>query len=227
MPWYLLSQPYLPRHQPPGHNVQVSSNASAGSNVPNTLLMTCQVQIQAPDSTSVKARALLDSESTMSFVSERIVQSLGLRLTVSGIGGMSTKSSQSFVSPLQVSSLYSPEVKYKITATVVPRVTCDLPLQLAHNHSNWSHLSMLPLADPDFALPGRIDLLMGADLYADVMLHGRRCGPLALPQPSKQVLVGFSLEKPTATLIQQIKRRLLPFTLPSHPAMTHFACSGK
>ena len=95
MPWYLLSQPYLPRHQPPGHNVQVSSNASAGSNVPNTLLMTCQVQIQAPDSTSVKARALLDSGSTMSFVSERIVQSLGLRLTVSGIGGMSTKSSQS------------------------------------------------------------------------------------------------------------------------------------
>ena len=171
---------------PPGVNVQVSSNASAGSNVPNTLLMTCQVQIQAPDGTSVKARALLDSGSTMSFVSERIVQSLGLkrhaqRLTVSGIGGMSSNSSQSFVSTLQVSSLYSPEAKYEITAIVVPRVTCDLPLQPVLNYSSWSHLSMLPLADPDFALPGRIDLLLGADLYADVMLHGRRCGPHGTP----------------------------------------------
>ena len=54
-----------------GHDLQeVSSNASTGSNVPNTLLMTCQVQVMAPDGTSIKARALLDSGSTMSFVSE-------------------------------------------------------------------------------------------------------------------------------------------------------------
>ena len=55
----------------------VSSNTSAGSNVPNTLLMTCQVQIKA-DGTFIKAHALLDSRSTMSFISERIVQSCGL-----------------------------------------------------------------------------------------------------------------------------------------------------
>ena len=46
----------------------VSSNTSAGSNIPNTLLMTCQVRIKAPDGTYVKARALLDSGSTISFV---------------------------------------------------------------------------------------------------------------------------------------------------------------
>ena len=33
----------------------------------------------------------------------------------------------------------------------------------------------------DFALPGRIDLLLGAYLYADVMMHGRRCGPHGTP----------------------------------------------
>ena len=171
----------------PGHNLQeVSSNASTGSNVPNTLLMTCQVQVVAPDGTSIKARALLDSGSTMSFVSERIVQSLGLnrqsqRLTVSGIGGMSSKSPLSFVSMLEVSSLYVPKTKYAITAVVVPRVTCDLPLQPVYNSSNWSHISNLSLADPDFGTPGRIDLLLGADIYADVLLHGRRCGPPGTP----------------------------------------------
>ena len=41
--------------------------------------MTCQIQVLAPDGKSVKGRAFVDSESTMSFVSERIVQSLSLK----------------------------------------------------------------------------------------------------------------------------------------------------
>ena len=48
----------------------ISSNTSTGSGLPNTLLMTCQVRINTPDGSFVKARALLDSASTTSFVSE-------------------------------------------------------------------------------------------------------------------------------------------------------------
>ena len=122
----------------------------------------------------------------MPFVSEHIVQSLGLnrrsqRLTVSGIGGISRTSPPSFVSTFEVSSLYLPRTKYAITAIVVPRVTCDLPLQPVYNSSNWNHISNLSLADPDFGTPVRIDLLLGADIYANVLLHGRRCGPPGTP----------------------------------------------
>ena len=104
----------------------VCSNTSTGSNLSNTLLMTCQVRINAPDGTSIKARALLDSGSTTSFVSERVVQSLELSrrsqcLTVSGIGGISHNSPLSSVSTFEVSSLHSPKAKYAITAIVVPR----------------------------------------------------------------------------------------------------------
>ena len=104
---------------------KVSSNTSAGSNVPNTLLMTWQVRIKAPDGTYVKARALLDSGSTISFVSEFIVQSYGLNrrsqcLTVSGIGGMSRKPPLNYISKFEISSLYSSQDKYSITAIVVP-----------------------------------------------------------------------------------------------------------
>ena len=132
----------------------VVSNASTGSSVPNTLLMTCQVRDKAPDGTLIRGRALLDSGSTSSFVSERIVQSLGLnrssqRLTVSGIGGMTHKSPLSSVSTFEVSSLYPSNVKYTITAIVVPRVTCDLPLQPVIGGSKWDHLSSIALADPD------------------------------------------------------------------------------
>ena len=148
--------------------------------------MTCQVRVRAPDGNSVKVRALLDSGSTSSFVSERVVQSLGLSrhsqaLTVSGIGGLSHKSPLSSVSTFEISSLTSSNAKYTISAIVVPRVTCDLPLQPVYNSSQWSHLSNITLADPDFATPGRIDLLLGADIYSDVLLHGRRCGPPNTP----------------------------------------------
>lgn len=144
--------------------------------------MTCQVKVKAPDGTLVKVRALLDSGSTSSFVSERVVQFLSLsrcsqRLTVSGIGSTTHKSPLSSASTFEVSSLCMPSEKFAVTAIVVPRVTCDLPLQPVYNHSNWDHLSDITLADPDFATPGKIDLLLGADIYSDVRLHSRRCGP--------------------------------------------------
>ena len=180
-----------PQIRSPTSSTQVESNAhascvSTGTAVPNTLLMTCQVKVNAPEGTSIKARALLDSGSTTSFVSERIVQALGLIrrskcLTISGIGGLSHKSPLQSVSTFEITSLYSPKSKYSLTAIVVPRVTCDLPLQPVHMDPQWSHLSGLALADPDFASPGRIDLLLGADIYADVLLHGRRCGPQGTP----------------------------------------------
>ena len=163
-----------------------ASHASTGSNLPNTLLMTCQVRIKAPDGTSIKVRALLDSGSTSSFVFERVAQSLGLKrssrcLSVSGIGGMPHKSPLSSVSTFEISSLYQPSAKHVITAIVVPRVTCDLPLRPIYDHSGWHHLSNITLADRDFATPGKIDLLLGADVYSDVLLNGRRCGPHNTP----------------------------------------------
>ena len=47
--------------------------------------------------------------------------------------------------------------------------------------AKWDHLSNITLADPDFAVPGKIDLLLGADIYSDLLLHGRRCGPANTP----------------------------------------------
>ena len=53
---------------------------------------------------------------------------------------------------------------------------CDLPLQPAHHGSNWTHLSDIALTDPDYGIPGRVDILLGVDLYSDVLLKGRRIG---------------------------------------------------
>ena len=98
-----------------------------------TLLMTCRILVSAPDGTSVEARALLDNASSASFVSERLAQSLRLprvnqAITVSGIVGLKYKVSAQSVASFQISPTRSSEKTFGISAIVVPKVTCDLPL---------------------------------------------------------------------------------------------------
>ena len=160
----------------------ISSNAAAGF-ASNALLMTCQLLVHASDGSHVKARGLLDSASSTSFVSERLAQALCLSrssrtVSISGIGGLSH---QSPLTTFNISPISSPTEEFQVTAVVIPRVTCDLPLQPVHFNSKWTHLSTLQLADPDFGHPGKIDILLGVDIYADALLHGRRNGPPGSP----------------------------------------------
>lgn len=162
----------------------ISSNTAAGF-TSNALLMTCRLLVHAPDGSSVTARGLLDSASSTSFVSERLAQSLCLprsskTVSISGIAGLSHQSPLHSVTTFSISAISSTE-KFQVTAVVVPRVTCDLPLQPVHFNSKWTHLSSLQLADPDFGNPGKIDILLGVDIYAETLLHGRRSGPPGSP----------------------------------------------
>ena len=152
----------------------------------NSLLMTCRVMVNAPDGSSVEARAILDSASSASFISERLAQSLCLprssrNARISGIGGMSHKSPVQSITTFDVSAVRSSSRKIGVTAVVVPRVTCDLPPLPIPFNLKWNHLTNLQLADPTFNQPGRIDLLLGVDVFVNVLLHGRRCGPPGSP----------------------------------------------
>ena len=47
--------------------------------------------------------------------------------------------------------------------------------------SSWDHLSDLELADPEFGTPGRIDMLLGVNVFIEVLLHGQWVGPPSSP----------------------------------------------
>ena len=64
-----------------------------------------------------------------------------------------------------------------MSAIVVPHVTHDLPVVPIPFSSHWSHIADVQLADPKFGIPGKIDLLLGVDVFASVLRQGRRCGP--------------------------------------------------
>ena len=108
----------------------ISSNAPTGF-ASNALLMMCQLLVHAPDGSNWKARGLLDSASSTSFVSERLAQSLCLprssrTASISGIDGLSHHSPLRSVTTFIISAISSPTEKFQVTAVVVPRVTCDL-----------------------------------------------------------------------------------------------------
>ena len=106
--------------------------------------MTCRVLVDASDGSSVEARAILDSASSASFVSEHLSQSLHFLhfqqgVQISGIAGISHNSSHQAVASLTISAVWSPSKKFKVTAVVVPRVTCDLPLHPISFDLKWRH----------------------------------------------------------------------------------------
>ena len=176
----------------------IVSNAAAGL-TSHSLLMTCRVLVDAPDGSSVEAIAILDSASSVSFVSERLAQSLCLprfhqSAKISGVAGLAHNSPLQAIVNFTISATQLPNKKFPVTAVVVPQVTCDLPLHRVPFDTRWKHLSGIPLADPDFGRPGRIDILLGIDIFVEVLLHGRRIGspdsPIAFETEFGWVLAG-------------------------------------
>ena len=163
----------------------VTSNVATGVSS-NPLLMTCWVLIQAPDGSTMKVRALLDSASSASFISERLTQVLRFprttqRMQISGVAGLSHGVPVQSITQFTVAPVTSPHDRSSVSAIVVPRVTCDLPVSPVTFKSSWKHLTDIPLADPEFGCPGRIDLLLGVDIFVSSLLHGRRTGPPGSP----------------------------------------------
>ncbi|KAA5582939.1 hypothetical protein F3G61_33115, partial [Pseudomonas aeruginosa] len=58
--------------------------------------------------------------------------------------------------------------------------------------SNWPHLENLKLADPDFNISRPIDLLLGADVYSDIILNGVLKGSCQSPV-AQQTHLGWIL----------------------------------
>ena len=88
-----------PTQPKPNVSVPVVSSNAATNLSRNPLMMTCMVLVEAPDGSTVKARALLDSASSASFVSERLVKGLCLprahqNTTISGTAGLTRNSLQ-------------------------------------------------------------------------------------------------------------------------------------
>ena len=164
----------------------------------NVLLATCQVMVQGPGGTKLQARALLDSGSETSFITERLAQQL--RLTrrrspmVACLGGVTPQIKPKGLVTVRVTGKNRDGKTHTVDAIVLRRITSDIPAAPVQIKESWTHLSGLHLADPDYGISKSIDLLLGADVFGCVVLHGRRFGPSGTPSAFKTqfgwVLIG-------------------------------------
>ncbi len=104
----------------------VSSNTQPGF-TGNALLMTCQVLLHSPDGSQVRARGVIDSGSSTSFISERLAQTLCLpQLTQSiRIPDQNLRDCW-YSSRLQALQSSHRKSSLQVSAIIVPRV--DLPV---------------------------------------------------------------------------------------------------
>lgn len=137
------------------------------------LLQTVLIQIEDNHGRCHPARALLDSGAQLNLMSERFAQLLGGKKTrenhrIGGIGQFSVTSEHTTVLKIRSRiSEYSTTGKFHILS----KLTSDLPLCKV-DISKWQMLRNLKLADPSFHNPGPIDLIIGAELYYDILEEG-------------------------------------------------------
>ena len=74
--------------------------------------------------------------------------------------------------------------RWKVEAAVLPNITTKLPASPISFNRNWRHLSGLPLADPDFGVPGKVEVLLWRR-------HVQSCDTPRLAARSSRFTYGF------------------------------------
>lgn len=166
-------------------NTNVASHYADKELPTNVLLATAMVKVITQNGATHHLRALIDQGSQGSFITESATQFLGLNkipinCTINGLGengrSLHSKSMVSF----QAHSIVDTNFATPVKACVLKSLTRMLPTTEVHN-KDWSHLRQLELADPHYAKPGKVDLLLGADVYSEIITAGLRKGPRGSP----------------------------------------------
>ena len=170
------------------HNTQGDNQFD---NAYHVLFMTAKVQLVNPVSNSIiPARAFLDSGSEISIIDEESVKLLGLKkhrtdVQISGLA-MTNVSRAKYKVYFVVKSLVNAS-NFQVEAIVLPRVTMSLP-RFSFQTRNWPHLDGLTLADPDYNVSSKINILLGADICFSIMRAGIRQGPRFTPTAQNSIL---------------------------------------
>ncbi|XP_013175644.1 PREDICTED: uncharacterized protein LOC106123780 [Papilio xuthus] len=155
------------------NNIALSSNTSIQPTTSShVLLSTAMVKVIDDNGNSIDARLLLDNGSTANFITQSLCSKLKLptRSVSSEINGINNQS----LTSTQVCNLtiQSQCCRYRtnIDCYILPEITKILPSTLI----DVSQLSMpadLHLADPTFNIPSVVDILVGAEVFWDVIYN--------------------------------------------------------
>ncbi|XP_059225803.1 uncharacterized protein LOC131997935 [Stomoxys calcitrans] len=143
-------------------------------------------------------RALIDSGSQGTFISERVFNILKLpfqpiEADIAGLNGVTSAKSRKMAT-FSISPRFDSDLHVNVTALVVPQLSGDLPTS-SINPSVLVEFPNIRLADPKFLESSRIDLLIGADIFNNILLDNVRrniCGSLV----AQETIFGWIITGP-------------------------------
>ena len=154
-------------------DIKITSHHGTSSNS-HVLLATACLVLEGPRGQRFVCRALIDQCSEASFISESLAQTARLRrfwspVIVSGVGDPEGTRVRGRVT-VDLHSQVEPGVKLNLDALILPRITSYVPPTLSL--VSHTELNTLELADPQLADAHTIDMLIGADYYAQLIKEG-------------------------------------------------------
>lgn len=165
-------------------NSNISSFVACPASSAPVLLATAKIIARSPSGKSIVMRALIDPGSEGTLIAESAVQRLNLsrsatNVTITGIGEAVAVRSKGRVT-VGLTSMTDQNFSMEVIALIVPKLTNLLPSQKI-TISHWPHIEHIPLADPTFATPAHIDILIGADVFYSMLCDGIKRGPAVTP----------------------------------------------
>lgn len=137
------------------------------------LLATAFTHILDGHGVPIRCRIICDPGSQVSFMSNRFFNQLAIRrkpctVQVEGVGSVTTYTRGSAILNLaSCDETFGIEVNFYLLDTITtPTPACNIA------PSCWQHLRNLQLADPSFGRTGRIDALIGADVWGAIIREG-------------------------------------------------------
>ncbi|XP_032684056.1 uncharacterized protein LOC116850187 [Odontomachus brunneus] len=186
-------------------SVEVTSMIASSSKAQHTpvLLATARVRVGTSNGRSLEIRALLDQGSEMTFISEHLAQLLRakrhrLPTSVSAVGGVHAGTYR-FAARISLSSLSSDNPSITTNALILNTLTSYSPKR-AKGVASLRHLEGVVWADPDPTSLEPIHLIIGAELYGEVMLEGLRKGLPGQPIAQNSIF-GWVISGPTSSIL--------------------------
>ena len=187
-------------HQQQEQVPSVNHSSATSHQVPDALMTTAKLLLTGPDGSQLRARALIDSGAGISLITQRAAQMLNLSLEpakfrLSVAQGETSKPLRHLTS-LHIAPLHDKSTRMICKPAVATAVTSAIPSRPLPEVTDMPHLIGLPLADPTYNLPGRIDILLGADMASAIStLSGPRKGKPTEPM-AQSTIFGWTLSGP-------------------------------
>ncbi|XP_011690496.1 PREDICTED: uncharacterized protein LOC105451622 [Wasmannia auropunctata] len=164
--------------------VRALFSSSASPSLPPVLLATARVTVSSSSGRSASIRALLDQGSEATFISENLAQLLRLRrkkmpVSITAVGCVNAGSCR-YGTQIIITSRHDPSSVFTTTALILTSLTTYAPRHCSRAAA-WPHIADLRLADDNPMSSEPIDLIIGADLYSNLILDGIRKGSPGQP----------------------------------------------